>query len=122
MFFGKKTTRWFMVFSSVEKAKELVPINKTARIEVDGNMLCLARTETGFFALDEKCPHQNLPITHGGICENGTVVCPFHRYAWDLKTGREVERRSGNINLYPVEERETGLFVGIEKKTGGIFG
>ncbi|HOY47864.1 MAG TPA: Rieske (2Fe-2S) protein [Flavobacteriales bacterium] len=116
--FSKKVTNWFQVFSSVEKAKEQVPLNKTIAVELGDKRICLARTEKGFFALDEKCPHQNLPITHGGICENGTIVCPFHRYAWDLKTGREVERREGNIQLYPVEERAEGLFVGIETKKG----
>lgn len=114
--FSKKSTEWFMVFSSIEKAKEVVPINKTISIEVGEKRLCLARTETGFYALDEKCPHQNLPITHGGFCENGTIVCPFHRYAWNLKTGREVERRENNINLYPIEIRPEGLFVGIETR------
>jgi nitrite reductase/ring-hydroxylating ferredoxin subunit len=122
MIFGKKTTRWFMIFSSVEKARELVPLNKTIRVEVEDKILCLTRNEKAFFALDERCPHQKLPITHGGFCENGTIVCPFHRYAWDLKTGREVERRSDNIKLYPVEERENGLFVGIETRSGGWFG
>lgn len=114
--FGKKVINWYKVFDSVEQARELVPLNRTVAIEIDNKRLCLARNETGFFALDEKCPHQGLPITHGGICENGTIVCPFHRYAWNLHTGREVERREGNIHLYPVEERSDGLFIGIEKK------
>jgi nitrite reductase/ring-hydroxylating ferredoxin subunit len=115
MFFKRKKIQWYMIFSSLDKAHQLVPLNRTVRVEVEDKMLCLARTETGFFATDEKCPHQKLPLTHGAICENGTLVCPFHRYAWDLKTGREIERREVNIQLYPVEERSDGLFVGIEK-------
>ena len=115
MFFKRKKIQWYMIFSSLDKAHQLVPLNRTVRVEVEDKMLCLARTETGFFATDEKCPHQTLPLTHGAICENGTLVCPFHRYAWDLKTGREIERREVNIQLYPVEERSDGLFVGIEK-------
>jgi nitrite reductase/ring-hydroxylating ferredoxin subunit len=114
MFFKRKKLRWFMIFGSVDKARELVPLNRTVRVDVDGKFLCLVRTESGFFATDEKCPHQKLPLTHGGICENGTIVCPFHRYAWDLKSGREIERREVNIQLYTVEERPDGLFVGIE--------
>lgn len=114
--FSKKITTWYMVFSSVDKAKEVLPVNKTISVEVGEKRICLTRTEERFYALDEKCPHQNLPITHGGFCENGTIVCPFHRYAWDLKTGREVERRENNIQLYPIEERSEGLFVGIETK------
>jgi nitrite reductase/ring-hydroxylating ferredoxin subunit len=113
MWFRKKQTRWFMAFSSVEKAREWVPMNKTVRIEVDHRLLCLTRTVDGFFATNEKCPHQKLPLTHGGFVENGALVCPFHRYAWDLKTGREIERRCDNIELFEVEERPDGLFIGI---------
>ena len=119
--FSRKDTAWFMVFSSVEKAREQVPLNRTIAIEIGDKRLCLARTEQGFFALDEKCPHQGLPITRGGFCEHETVVCPFHRYAWSLKTGREVERREDNIQLYPVEERPEGLFIGIETKRRSWF-
>ena len=114
--FGQKNVQWYMIFSSMELAKQQLAVNKVVAVEVGEKRICLARTEKGFFALDEKCPHKKLPITSGGFCEKGTVVCPFHRYAWDLKTGREVERRDDNINLYPVEERENGLFVGIKQK------
>jgi nitrite reductase/ring-hydroxylating ferredoxin subunit len=114
MWFRKeKKKRWFMLFSSFEKAEAWIPLNKTIRVEADGKMLCITRTPDGLFATDEKCPHQKLPLTHGGIVENGALVCPFHRYAWDLKTGREVERRCDNIVLYPVELRPDGVFVGI---------
>ena len=95
--------------------------NKTISVEVAEKRICLTRTNAGFFALDEKCPHQNLPITHGGFCENEHIVCPFHRYSWNLKTGREIERRENNIQLYPVEERKEGLFIGFEKKKNSWF-
>ena len=114
--FYKKTIHWFRVFESLEVANQLVPIDTVLPVEVDDKRICLARTVAGFFALDEKCPHQGLPITHGGFCENGNVVCPFHRYSWNLKTGQEVERREDNINLYPVEERPDGLYIGLLKK------
>lgn len=116
--FGRKKTVWYKVFDSVEAAENNVPLNRTVSVELDGKKLCLTRNEEGFYALDEKCPHQGLPITRGGFCENGFIVCPFHRYAWDLKTGREQERRESNIHLYPVEKRVDGLFIGIEVRQG----
>jgi hypothetical protein len=38
-----------------------------------------------------------------------------------LKTGREIERRENNIQLYPVEERKEGLFIGFEQKKNSWF-
>ena len=38
------------------------------------------------------CPHKGRPITAEGYrLENGTVVCPFHSAAFDLKTGTLVK-------------------------------
>jgi len=119
--FSKKVTTWYKVFNSVNEAETAIPINRLVAVEIENKRLCLARTEKGYFATDEKCPHQGLPISRGGFCENGTIVCPFHRYAWDLKSGREVEKREDNLALYPVEIRETGIYIGIEKKVSRLF-
>lgn len=119
--FSKKVTTWFRVFASVNDAEAAIPMNRLVAVEIENKRLCLARTENGYFATDEKCPHQGLPISRGGFCENGTIVCPFHRYAWNLKSGREVEKREGNLQLYPVEIRESGIYIGVEKKVSRLF-
>lgn len=98
-----------------------MPINKAISVEAGNKRLCMVRSEEGFFAMDENCPHQGLPMSRGGICEGGKIICPFHRYAWDLKTGRETRGQEPNINLYPVEARKDGLFVGIGMKKRWLF-
>jgi nitrite reductase/ring-hydroxylating ferredoxin subunit len=40
-----------------------------------------------YFALDNACPHLNLPLKKGKITDDGAIVCPFHRTAFDLTTG-----------------------------------
>jgi len=119
--FSKNVTTWYRVFASLEEAELAIPMNRLVAVEIDTKRLCFARTEKGYFATDEKCPHQGLPISRGGFCEDGTIVCPFHRYAWNLKSGREVEKRENNIQLYPVEIRETGIYIGVEKKVSRLF-
>jgi nitrite reductase/ring-hydroxylating ferredoxin subunit len=108
-----KEIRWYKVFDSLEEARIRVPLNRTVRVDLDGQALCLVHAPDGFYAIDDKCPHQGLPISKGGICENGQVVCPFHRYAWDLKTGRESRGVEANIRLYPLAEKTDGLFIGM---------
>lgn len=119
--FGKKTIKWYKVFDSAETAKALVTVNKTIAIEAGEKRLCLLRTNEGFYAFDEKCPHQGLPLTRGGFCEDGKIVCPFHRYAWDLRTGRETRGQEPNIRLYQVRQDEHGLHVGIDEKKSWLF-
>jgi len=60
--FGKKNIRWFKVFSSVEKATDVLPLNKPVKVDMDGDMLCLMRTDKGFYAFEEYCPHAKAPL------------------------------------------------------------
>ena len=115
MFFGREVT-WYLLFSSEAKAIESLPLDKAISIEVNGRSLVIARHLEGYFVTDEKCPHQGLPLSRGGFCEHGNLVCPFHRYSWDMKTGRESRCNEANMVVYPVRIDETGLFVGIEKR------
>jgi 3-phenylpropionate/trans-cinnamate dioxygenase ferredoxin subunit len=110
-----KNIRWYKVFNSPDEARNRVPLNRTVRVDIDNLVLCLVHAPEGFFAVDDKCPHQGLPISRGGICENGHVVCPFHRFAWNLKTGRESRGVEANIHLYPVSLKAEGLFIGVEQ-------
>jgi nitrite reductase/ring-hydroxylating ferredoxin subunit len=38
-------------------------------------------------AVDNICPHLKLPLKKGKITEDGAIVCPWHRSAFDLCTG-----------------------------------
>ena len=48
--------------------------------------LVLVKQDGGVYALENKCPHLNLPLGRGKI-EDGQIVCPFHGSRFDIKTG-----------------------------------
>ncbi len=66
-------------------------------IEADaaGVALCLANVNGELGALDNWCPHRRGPLGQGWI-EGESVVCPWHSWTFNLKTG---------IAEYPVHER-----------------
>jgi nitrite reductase (NADH) small subunit len=49
-------------------------------------ILCVAKLNGALAALDNECPHHGGPLGHGTI-HDGRVLCPWHAYAFDLKTG-----------------------------------
>ncbi len=51
----------------------------------DGN-LCVARVNGEIAVLSNFCPHSEGPLGQGMI-EDGKVVCPYHGWAFDVKTG-----------------------------------
>lgn len=46
----------------------------------------VVRTESGIYAMEESCNHAGASMATGWV-EDDCLVCPVHRYAFDLKTG-----------------------------------
>ena len=63
-------------------------------------------------------------MAEGYIDALGNVVCPLHRYKYDMKNGRNVSGEGYFLAHWPVELREEGVFVAMEEKGGfwKIFG
>ena len=69
--------------------------------------------------MDNRCPHQGGPLGEGSI-EVGNdgqcwLRCPWHGWDFDPKTGRPPGgHEDSGQQLYPVELREDGVYVGLE--------
>jgi nitrite reductase/ring-hydroxylating ferredoxin subunit len=55
-------------------------------IEVAGRRIALFRTDAGWFALEDRCPHLGAPLSAGCV-RDGHVVCGWHGWRFDLATG-----------------------------------
>lgn len=83
-----------------------------------------------YFALSRRCRHFGADLANGSLDENGCLVCPWHRSAYDVSTGRMVRGPQGAFAKVPgldgfyraltrmlplrrgqVEERDGQLFV-----------
>lgn len=114
MFFKKKTV-WYKLFESAEQAKQQIPLNKAETIQVAGKKICLAHSSEGLFAVSDRCPHQGGSLGKGWCTSGGTIVCPWHRFEFDLKTGRTRVGQPDFVYTYRLESRSDGLFIGFEK-------
>ncbi|HLO84535.1 MAG TPA: Rieske (2Fe-2S) protein [Nostocaceae cyanobacterium] len=74
-----------MAWTKVLAAASLAPGAREV-VKVGGKNILLLNHENQLYAVDNICPHLKLPIQKGKI-ENGAIVCPFHRSAFDLGTG-----------------------------------
>ena len=89
--------------------------NNIAEVFADGKTICIAKFNDQLFACAHKCPHASGLFIEGYIDAVGNVVCPIHRYKFRLKDGRNVTGEGYFLKVYPIEIREEGIFVGIEK-------
>ena len=54
------------------------------------------------FALDDRCPHKNGPLSQG-IVHGRAVTCPLHNWTIDLATGEAAEPDRGCVRTVPVK-------------------
>ena len=56
------------------------------RVEIGGRGVALVRTDRGYSALDDACPHAGAPLS-AGVLREGFVVCSWHGWKFDAATG-----------------------------------
>jgi nitrite reductase/ring-hydroxylating ferredoxin subunit len=94
-----------------------VPIPESdgvSQILVNGKKLCLVKNQQQLYIIQNTCPHAG-GILSGGWCKEGNIVCPIHRYEYNLTTGRGAEGQGDYIVIYPTELRADGLYVGFKE-------
>lgn len=84
-------------------------------LEVKGKKICVTRFQGGFFAFAYKCPHAGGIMADGCIDTAGNVICPLHRYKFSIKNGYNSSGEGYYLKTYPMEQREDGVYVGMEK-------
>jgi 3-phenylpropionate/trans-cinnamate dioxygenase ferredoxin subunit len=110
--------QWVKIADALEEIQ--FESNHIAEIQTGGKRICLARHKEEIFAFAHKCPHASGHLAEGWIDALGNVVCPLHRYKFCLKNGRNVSGEGYYLKHWPVEIREEGVFVGLEKNK--LFG
>jgi 3-phenylpropionate/trans-cinnamate dioxygenase ferredoxin subunit len=120
MFFEKKTT-WFKLFDSLEAAGRMLKPGQATTISIGKKKVCLAHTPDGFYAVNDRCPHNGASLGNGYCTAEGSIVCPVHRYHFDLKTGRAKSGLGDVAETYPVEVREDGVYIGFSEVVWKLF-
>lgn len=60
---------------------------ETLRVDLDGNVMTIARLDGKLYAFQEFCTHRYGPLSEGTF-HDGQVTCPWHRSCFDVRTGK----------------------------------
>ena len=74
-----------MAFLDVGRASSLPP-NSVMEVEVGDRLFAICNVGGTLYALDGICPHTGGPLGQGQIDE-GRLVCPYHMWEFDCRTG-----------------------------------
>jgi nitrite reductase (NADH) small subunit len=106
-------------------------LNVIRTATLQGRELCVVRTPAGVFAFGAICPHQGATMCDGLIRgtmepsprneyqfgrDGEVVVCPWHGYEFDMRTGESVNGViRGRLGAYPVEVRDGDVFCSLRR-------
>lgn len=77
-----------------------------------GHVFCVARVEGELVVMDNVCPHRGGPLGQG-LIENGHVVCPWHAWAINAKTGCASHNPNACVRRYAVRVEEEMVLVDL---------
>jgi nitrite reductase (NADH) small subunit len=86
-----------------------VPLGEGRAVTVEGRRVAIFNSPTGWYVLDDACPHRGGPLADG-ILADSCVTCPLHERRYDLATGAELGGGEG-VAGHAVEIRDGGVIV-----------
>ena len=81
-----------------------------------GNIALFRTEDDAVFALDDRCPHKNGPLSQG-IVHNGRVTCPLHNFVIDLASGQAIAPDEGCTRSYPTKIEGGLVWFAIDQVT-----
>ncbi|HEY1040989.1 MAG TPA: nitrite reductase (NAD(P)H) small subunit [Bacteroidia bacterium] len=112
----KEEIRWVKLFGHINELENFVALNKINTLVIEGKKICVAHTTKGFYAIQDKCPHNGASLSFG-YCndEANSIVCPLHRYHFSLETGRALSGIADAARVYPIKSDDNGVYIGFKE-------
>jgi nitrite reductase/ring-hydroxylating ferredoxin subunit len=98
-------------FVKVASVSELTPGSAKA-IEVKGKMIALFNVEGTIYAIDNTCLHQGGPLGEGELMGE-VVICPWHQWEYNVRTGEKVGNSFVKLATYPVQVEGSDIKVAV---------
>ena len=84
-----------------------------AEVTVGNTSVAIYNVEGTFYATSNLCLHRGGPLGQG-LLEGHAVMCPWHAWSWDVKTGENVANGSLRIPTYEVKVEGGQVFVKVD--------
>jgi len=98
-------------FVKVANLNELSP-GSAKVVEVAGKTLALFNVGGTIYATDNTCLQQGGPLGEGELTSE-VVVCPWHQWEYNVRTGANVGNAFLKLATYPVQVEGGDIKVGV---------
>jgi nitrite reductase/ring-hydroxylating ferredoxin subunit len=104
---------WIKIFQDSAAARKVLMNDRPQLVIIGDKRICLVLHNESLLAIEDRCSHNGESLSKGTVNYLGDVICPWHGYRFNLKTGRESDERSRDLVTYPVREDDEGVFIGV---------
>lgn len=91
-----------MAYQKLSSESELPGPGEAKEFEVSGKTICVANVNGTMCAIDNVCLHEGGPLGQGYV-DGGKIVCPWHGWEYDAKTGAVGDDPSSKVDVYPIK-------------------
>jgi nitrite reductase/ring-hydroxylating ferredoxin subunit len=81
-------------------------------VKVAGVWVAIAELEGAYYAVANKCPHSGAPLGMGQM-DHEWIVCPYHGWAFSVKSGTWDNDRTRTIPTYPLRLEGDEIWIGF---------
>jgi nitrite reductase (NADH) small subunit len=89
------------MFIKIASQSELPANNEVKEMKAGDKTICVANVDGQICAMENTCLHMGGPLGEG-VIDGGKVICPWHGWAWDPKTGQG-PGPDAKVDVYPVK-------------------
>lgn len=75
----------------------------------EGEDMVICRMGDDVFVLDGRCPHMGGPLSMGNFLPP-LIICPWHGWEFDCRTGKCTHSDSAAVRSYPTEVRGGDIY------------
>jgi nitrite reductase (NADH) small subunit len=99
-------------FSRVTSTGDL-PAGQGMETSVDGRSVALFNVDGQFYAISNTCVHRGGPLGQGYV-DGETVMCPWHAWTFNVRTGENVVNAEMKVACYEVKVEDDQVLVRVE--------
>ena len=99
-----------MPYLKLTNKSELPAEGEAKEFKLGGKLICVANVGGTITAMDNVCLHMGGPLGQGYI-EGGKIICPWHGWEYDLRTGELGDDPKSKLAVYPIKVENNEVFV-----------
>ena len=97
-------------YTKLTTQSELPPEGEAKEFPLGDKVICVANVNGVVSAMDNVCLHRGGPLGQG-VIEGNKLVCPWHGWQYDPKTGQAAQNPNAKVAVYPLEVENEDVMI-----------